>query len=72
MTARLPDVAPSQVFWADDSQADELAGVGLAMTAPPGTAAPPPELRYKVRSGVWDMEGQPLAGALSRSCCNSA
>lgn len=44
----LPDVAPGQVFWADDSQVDSLIAGALAIEAPPGTAAPPPEPPYTV------------------------
>ena len=44
----LPNVRAGQPFWADDMQVAELQAAGLAVLAPVGTVAPPPEPPYTV------------------------
>jgi hypothetical protein len=41
-------VQPGAAFWADGSQAAELAAAGLAVVAPPNTAGPPLVRPYSV------------------------
>jgi hypothetical protein len=48
----LPPVAAGVAFWANSRQAPILARAGLAIYAPEGTVAPPPE-------PGWTVNGQP-------------
>lgn len=53
---RLPDVEPGEVFWASSRDVPALLAAGLAVTAPPGTAAPQVE-------PPWTAHGSPGFGA---------